>query len=129
MPASTFLSSDTADTVLQRLQKYVLNCVWKLPSVSPRFLVSSLSSILTCTSGLEISALMAPFRQLIACSTMFRKGLCGGNFFGSVLGPGFSGFPMSWCCVINENHLIVWVEVESCISKEVVEPFSIHSPL
>ena len=37
--------------------------------------------------------------------------------------------PMSWCSVINENHLIVWVEVEPCISKEVVEPFSIHTPL
>ena len=34
---------------------------------------------------------------------------------------------LSWRSVINENHLIVWVEVESCISKEVVEPFSIHS--
>jgi len=40
MPASAFRGSDTADTALQRLQKYVvhvLNCVWKLPSISPRF--------------------------------------------------------------------------------------------
>ena len=42
MPASAFRGGDTADTALQRLQKYVvhvLNCVWKLvPSISPRFL-------------------------------------------------------------------------------------------
>ena len=45
------------------------------PSGIPRTLTSSLSSRSLWISGPEMSALVAAFRQLIACSTMFRKRL------------------------------------------------------
>ena len=39
-----------------------------------------------------MSALIAAFRQLIASSTMFRKGLWGGSILSSVFGAGMTGF-------------------------------------
>ena len=49
-------------------------CVRNSPSGIPRTLDSTLSFIRLWISGREMSALIAAFRQLIACSTMFRKG-------------------------------------------------------
>ena len=40
-----------------------------------------------------MSAYMAAFNELMACSTIFKNGLEGGNFLSSVLGP---GLPRSW---------------------------------
>ena len=67
-------------------------CVRNSPSGIPRTLASSLSSIRLWISGRKMSALVAAFRQLIACSTLFRKGLCGGSIFRSVFGAGTVGF-------------------------------------
>ena len=38
-----------------------------------------------------MSAFMAAFKALIACSTMLRNGLYGGSFLSSELGPGMAG--------------------------------------
>ncbi len=43
------------------------------------FLVAFLSAKRSCTAGREIYALMLAFRQLIACSTIFRNSEYGGN--------------------------------------------------
>ncbi|XP_074631814.1 uncharacterized protein LOC141890281 isoform X1 [Acropora palmata] len=56
------------------------------------FICSSLSSIRLWISGREMSALIAAFRQLTACSTMFRKGLWGGSILSSVFRAGTVGF-------------------------------------
>ena len=67
------------------------NWVRKLPSVIPCRLTSALLFICSCCSGRLMSAFMAAFKALIACSTMLRNGLYGGSFFSSELGPGMAG--------------------------------------
>ena len=60
-------------------------CVRNSLSGIPRTLASSLSAIRLWISGREMSA-------LIACSTMFKKGLLGGSILNSVFGAGTVGF-------------------------------------
>jgi len=93
MPASAFLSSDTADTVLQRLRKYTCSelCVEVaqrkstvscfFPVVHPHLYVRPRN---ICFNGC-LQTTDCLFNDV-------QKGLWGGNFFGSVLGPGFSWF-------------------------------------
>ena len=59
------------------------NWVRKLPNAIPCRLASALLFICSCCSGRLMSAFMAAFKVLIACSTMLRKELYGGSFLSS----------------------------------------------
>jgi len=59
-----------------------------------------------------MSAFLAAFKALMACSTMLRNGLYGGSFLSSEFGPGnYSRIVVGWCTIINENHMFIWVEI------------------
>ena len=77
----------------------------KLPNATPCRLASSLLFICSCCSGRLISAFMAAFKALMACSTMLRNGLYGGSFLSLEFGPGIAG--LLWA----GSHMFIWVEI------------------
>ena len=77
----------------------------KLPNATPCRLASFLLFICSCCSGRLISAFMAAFKALMACSTMLRNGLYGGSFLSLEFGPGIAG--LLWA----GSHMFIWVEI------------------
>ena len=90
VPLRTFSRGHSVDVSVQSLKQLCS----KLPQWDSSG--SGLISVIHAfwVSEREMLALIAAFRQLIACSTMFGKGLWGGSILSSCLGrewPGFGG--------------------------------------
>ena len=52
-----------------------------------------------------MSAFMAAFKALMACSTMLGNGLYGVQLFKLRIWTSNSRIVVGWCAVINENHI------------------------
>ena len=94
-------------------------CVRNSPSRIPRTLASSLSSIRLWMSGREMSALIPAFRQLIACSTMFKKGLYIGRKHFQLRVWGGNGWVSVGRCSA--------IQICPCLCQETIERRCIHS--
>ena len=88
VPLRTFSRGHSVDVSVQSLKQLCS----KLPQWDSSG--SGLISVIHAfwVSEREMLALIAAFRQLIACSTMFGKGLWGGSILSSVFGAGMTGF-------------------------------------
>ena len=105
-------------------------CVRNSPSRIPRTLASSLSSIRLWISGREMSALIAAFRQLIACSTMFKKGreeYIGRKHFQLRVWGGNGRVSVGQCSVIYKDNGLFWIQICPCLCQEIIETRCIHS--
>ena len=39
---------------------------------------------------------------------------------------GISWIMMGWCTILDKNNMLIWVEVKSCLGKEVINLLGIH---
>ena len=75
----------------------------------------------------DMSAFIAAFSALIACSTMFRKGAARRKHFALCVRTWLNGTTMGWCSVIYENNMLFFIHLCFCLHQEVVKSDTIHS--
>ena len=72
-----------------------------------------------------MSAFIAAFNELMACSTMFKNGLRR-SLLKLGVGPRIGWVMVSWCAVVDEHNLCIQIKIKSCLGQEVSKLLSIH---